>query len=154
MFKNALNVHFPRKEAAGWQGNAFVMGIEGIGLSWLKSWIWISLRVKCKFEGFVSGERNTKTSTFFSTSITSTSQLAGWLCKNLCCESMMNIMAMKWYNSPETKMLHRSTVGKRENKKTRRSEVSQRCTREERARENINRKIQSYIPFYCWMLYE
>lgn len=24
-------------------------------------------------------------------------------CKNLCSKSMMNIMAMKWYNSPETK---------------------------------------------------
>lgn len=29
------------------------------------------------------------------------------------------------------------------------SEVSKESEREKRARRNINRKIQSYIPFYC-----
>lgn len=66
---------------------------------------------------------------------------------------MMNIIAMKWYNSPETKAAESKFRMERKQKKAR-SEQKMWKRRKKRARENINRKIQSYIPFYCWMLYE
>lgn len=73
---------------------------------------------------------------------------------------MLKFMLEKYdeYNGNEMIQLTRDkeedTAGwKWENENTKNKKVKW-TEGSERDRKIINRKIQSYIPFYCWMLYE